>query len=113
MAKKNIRELKVYAQSGYHYKEVPQIQLKGAWLREFGFIEGTPVKVNCEDGRLIITLDSEKAELAKVEQEFMDRELSALQKRFQKEKKQLHAEFVAEHRAKYGKPDDGEEATYV
>ena len=43
----------------------------------------------------------------------MDRELSALQKRFQKEKKQLHAQFVAEHRAKYGKPDDGEEATYV
>lgn len=113
MAKKNIRELKVCAQSGYRYKEVPQIQLKGAWLREYGFTEGTPVKVNCEDGRLVITLDVERAELAKAEQEFMDRELSALQKRFQEEKKQLHEQFVAERRAKYGMPTDGEEAAYV
>lgn len=113
MAKKNIRELKVCAQSGYRYREVPQIQLKGAWLREFGFTEGTPVRVNCENGRLIITPDTERAELAKVEQEFMDRELDALQKRFQKEKQQLHAQFVAEHRELYGKSVDGEEAAYV
>lgn len=55
MAKKNVRELKVCAQSGYRYKDVPQIQLKGAWLREFGFTEGTPVTVACENGRLVIT----------------------------------------------------------
>lgn len=54
MAKKNVRELKVCAQSGYHYKNVPQIQLKGAWLREFGFSENTPITVQCEDGRLVI-----------------------------------------------------------
>lgn len=36
---KNVRELKVCAHSGYHYKDVPQIQLKGVWLREFGFRE--------------------------------------------------------------------------
>jgi len=39
MAKKNVKELKVCAQSEYHYKDVPQIQLKGAWLHEFGFTE--------------------------------------------------------------------------
>jgi len=54
MAKKNVRELKVCAQSGYHYKDVPQIQLKGAWLREFGFSENTPITVQCENGRLVI-----------------------------------------------------------
>lgn len=55
MAKKNVRELKVCAQSGYQYKDVPQVQLKGAWLREFGFAENTPISVQCEDGRLVIT----------------------------------------------------------
>ncbi len=54
MAKKNVRELKVCAQSGYNYKDVPQIQLKGAWLREFGFSENTPISVQCENGRLVI-----------------------------------------------------------
>ena len=29
--------------------------LKGKWLSEFGFDIGTHVKVECEDGRLIIT----------------------------------------------------------
>ena len=114
MAKKNIRELKVCVQSGYHYKEVPQIQLKGAWLRDFGFTEGMPVAVKCEEGRLIITLDAERAALAKAEEEFMGRELDALKKRFQKEKEQLHAQFVAEHRGVYGIDEsaDGEEAAY-
>lgn len=55
MAKKNVRELKVCAQSGYGYRDVPQIQLKGKWLREFGFTEETPITVRCEEGRLIIT----------------------------------------------------------
>lgn len=32
-----------------------------------------PVMVKCENGRLIITLDEARAELAKAEQEFMDR----------------------------------------
>ena len=105
---KNVRELKVRAQSGYHYKEVPQIQLKGVWLREFGFKEGMPVMVKCENGRLIITTDEARAELAKAEQEFMDRELGAQKKRFEQEKKQLHVQFVAEHRATYGDSDAGE-----
>lgn len=61
MAKKNVRELKVCAQSGYRYRDVPQIQLKGKWLREFEFTEETPIMVTCEDGRLVITPRQEEA----------------------------------------------------
>lgn len=32
MAKKNVRELKVCAQSGYNYKSVPAIRLMRQWL---------------------------------------------------------------------------------
>ena len=69
MAKKNVRELKVCAQSGYNYRDVPQIQLKGAWLREWGFSENTPISVQCEDGRLVITprpLDDEEQRVTMV-----------------------------------------------
>lgn len=61
MAKKNVRELKVCAQSGYRYRDVPQIQLKGKWLREFGFTEETPIMVTCENGRIVITPRKEEA----------------------------------------------------
>ena len=52
--------------------------------------------------RIIITPDAERAALAKEEQEFMDREMANLTKRFQKEKERLHAQFVAERSAEYG-----------
>lgn len=55
MSQKNERNLKVCAATGYKYKYVPQIQLKGVWPRQYGFTEDTPVTVVCEDGRLIIT----------------------------------------------------------
>lgn len=55
MAFKEYRNMKVYEQSGYHYKATPAIMLKGQWLRELGFDEGTPITVRCEDGRLTIT----------------------------------------------------------
>ena len=38
MTKSNERKLKVTAASGYKYQLVPQIQLKGIWLRQFGCI---------------------------------------------------------------------------
>ena len=38
MAKKNVRELKVCAQSGYRYKDVPSIRLMGQWLEASGLI---------------------------------------------------------------------------
>ncbi|MCR4691305.1 MAG: type I toxin-antitoxin system SymE family toxin [Lachnospiraceae bacterium] len=52
---KEYRKMKVYEQSGYRYKSTPTIMLKGAWLRDCGFDEGTPITVKCESGRLTIT----------------------------------------------------------
>ncbi len=54
MAKKDIRELTVTDQSGYHYKSTPTIMLKGQWLKEWGFEIGDKVGVKCEEGKLII-----------------------------------------------------------
>ncbi len=47
--------MKVYAQSGYHYKSTPTITLKGRWLEEWGFTIDTPIIVQCEEGKLTIT----------------------------------------------------------
>ena len=52
---KEYRNMKVYGQSGYRYKSTPMIMLKGQWLRDLGFDEGTPIMVKCEGGRLTIT----------------------------------------------------------
>ena len=56
---KEYRNLKVYEMSGYQYKPVPTITLKGAWLRDCGFEEGAPITVRCEGGRLTITRSDE------------------------------------------------------
>ena len=71
MASKNERELKVCALSGHNYKPVPSIRLMGQWLEAAGFHIGDPVLVRCEDGRLIISLDTERAELIEAEKTFM------------------------------------------
>ncbi len=55
MAFKEYRNMKVYEQSGYHYKATPAIMLKGQWLKECGFDMGTPITVKCEGGKLTIT----------------------------------------------------------
>lgn len=51
---KELRELKVYGTSGYQYKTTPTIMLKGQWLHELGFDEGSLISVKCEDGKLTI-----------------------------------------------------------
>lgn len=55
MAFKEYRSMKVYEQSGYHYKATPTITLKGQWLKDCGFDMGTPIDVRCEGGKLTIT----------------------------------------------------------
>ena len=55
MAYKEYREMKVYEQSGYQYKPIPAIVLKGKWLEELGFASGTSVLVKCQGGQLTIT----------------------------------------------------------
>lgn len=53
---KKERRMKVYAQSGYKYKDTATIILKGDWLKNCGFELGTPIKVECEGGRIVITV---------------------------------------------------------
>ena len=109
MKNQKIRSMKVHEQSGYNYKATPTIILKGQWLKEMGFEIGDYISVSCEDGKLIITPDAEKAAMAKAETEFMEKEMKKLQKRFQAEKEQLHAQFVAESSTEY----NGREVQYL
>ena len=102
MTKKNRRSMKVVAQSGYKYRETPTITLKGLWLKEIGFDIGNYVSVSCEDGKIIITPDAEKASMKEAEAAFMERELASLKKRFEVEKEKIHAQFVAEREAGHG-----------
>lgn len=52
---KRERKLKVYSQSGYKYKDTATIVLKGDWLKACGFEPGTPINVECQGGRLIVS----------------------------------------------------------
>lgn len=52
---KKERKMKVYVQSGYHYKDTTTIILRGAWLETLGFGPGTPMNVECDGGKLVIT----------------------------------------------------------
>ncbi len=80
MAKK--RSIKVCGQSSYKYWETPMIILKGMWLKEAGFAIRDYISVTCEDGKLIIAQDAERAAVKVAEAEFMEREI-ALQKRYE------------------------------
>lgn len=101
MAFKKTRNMKVYGMSGYRYRSTPTIQLKGDWLKEIGFDIGDYISITCENGRLVITPDAERAALKEAEDAFMEKETKLLQKRFEVEKKRLHAQFVAERKAEY------------
>ena len=99
MAKK--RSVKVYGQSGYKYREIPTIMLKGLWRKEAGFDIGAYISVTCEDGKIIITQDAERAAVKAAEAEFMEREMKALQKRYEAEKVKIRAQMVAEPGARW------------
>lgn len=99
MAKK--RSVKVYGQSGYKYKETPTIMLKGLWLKEAGFDIGDYISVICEDGKIIITQDAERAAVKAAEAEFMEREMKALQKRYEAEKVKIRAQMLTEPGARW------------
>jgi antitoxin component of MazEF toxin-antitoxin module len=101
MAKKN-RSVKVYGQSGSNYKTVPTIVLKGMWLEELGFEIGDFISVKCEDGKLVITPDAERMDMDKIEAAFMEKEMKAARKRFQEEKEEICAQYVAERKVGYG-----------
>lgn len=95
------RSMKVYSQNGRNYKATLTIILKGQWLEEMGFAIGDYISVSCENGKLVITPDTERAELEQMKADFMEKETKKLQKRFQREKEELYAQFVAEKKAQY------------
>ena len=99
MAKK--RSIKIYGQSGYKYQETATIMLKGKWLEELGFKIGDYISVTCEDGKIIIAQDAERAAVKAAEAEFMEREMKALQKRYEAEKVKIRAQMVAEPGARW------------
>lgn len=101
MAKKNMRSMKVYEQSGYNYKSTPAIMLKGQWLKELGFECGQFISVVCEDGKLIITPDAEKMREAEAEKVFMEREIKKLKELMKREKKEFLEQMVAEAKGGY------------
>ena len=96
------RSMKVYGMSGYKYQQVPTVMLKGKWLEQLGFAIGDFVSVSCENGKIIITPDAEKAAMEEAEAAFMEKELVSLKKRYDAEKDKIHAQFVAEQEARYG-----------
>ena len=99
---KAYRNMKIHETSGYNYKATPAIVLKGQWLRELGFDIGGYISVSCENGKLVITPDTERAAMKEAEAAFMEKEMKLLQKKFEVEKEKLHARFVAERTAEYG-----------
>lgn len=82
-------------------KSVPMLRISGLWLEELGLKTGDFVRIKCEDGQLIISLNEGKAQQVAAEKAFMEEEVKKLQKRYQKEKEQIHARFVAEREAVY------------
>ena len=54
MDEKKTRKLKVYAQSGYHYKDTPTIILKGKWLEQAGFNIGDEIIITVAEGKATI-----------------------------------------------------------
>ena len=55
-ANREVRELKVYGQSGYKYQDTPTIVLKGKWLEYAGFKIGTNYKVLITENQLHISV---------------------------------------------------------
>lgn len=94
MSKK--RSIKVYGQSGYKYRETPTIMLKGMWLKEAGFDVGDYISVTCEDGKIVIAQDAERAAVKAAEAEFMDREMRCFTCRAADKDRKVEASFHQE-----------------
>lgn len=71
MADKKTRNIKVCRQPGYNRKPAPEIKLSGQWLREVGFDIGSLIKVQCEDGKLVILLDKVREEELEAQKAFI------------------------------------------
>ena len=101
VTRKDFRELTVSEATNYGRRTALMLRIQALSVEALGFNVGDPVLVKCEDGKLIITPDTTKVELMEAEKAFMEEETKKLQERFLKEKKELHARFVAERRVEY------------
>ena len=70
-------------------------------LLTYGFDIGDYISVTCEDGKLVIAQDAERAAVKAAEAEYMEREMKALQKRYEAEKVKIRAQMVAEPGARW------------
>lgn len=100
MTKKE-RNIKVYSTSGYQYRDTPTIILKGQWLKEAGFEIGDHITVRCEDGKLVIAQDAERAKAEAEAKEKLEKEMKALKKRQLVERRRLREQMVAEQMPGY------------
>ena len=60
-----LRKLKVYEKFQYRDRRIitiPEIQLKGKWLRELGFEIGKEIEIKQQKNKLTITLIDKKGE---------------------------------------------------
>lgn len=99
--KKKFRNLTIGELYKGNNKTVPMLRMSGIWLEELGFKCGDHVRIECENGQIIITPDSKKAEEEAAKKEFMDKEMLKLQAKFKKEKDEIYARYVAEHTVGY------------
>lgn len=99
--KKEYRDLTIGEIYRGNNKVVPMLRISGLWLEELGFKSGDFVRVKCENGQIIITPNTEKAEEIAAEKAFMEAEMEKLQARYKKEKAEIHARYVAERNASY------------
>ncbi|WP_242843841.1 MULTISPECIES: SymE family type I addiction module toxin [Clostridia] len=90
--------MKVSSFGGYGCKSAPMLRLQGLWVEELGFKAGDPVLVKYEDGKLIITPDTSRAELVEAEKAWMEEETKKLHEKFLQEKRELHARFWLKER---------------
>lgn len=68
-------------------KNVPMLRVGGLWLEELGFKTGDFVRIKCEDGQLIISLNEEKAQEKAAEKVFMDEEMKKVEEEISKGKR--------------------------
>ena len=82
--------------------KISEIKFSGQWLREVGFDIGALVKVQCDDGKLVIMLDKARKEEMEAEKAFMETETRKLKMGFEAEIEDICAKFVAERETQYG-----------
>lgn len=54
------KKLTVCRGSGQNYASIPKIVLQGQWLHELGFSIGDKVDIDCQQGKIIITKQTER-----------------------------------------------------